>query len=316
MLDTFIPRPDIEAVRALAAELLQRRQGRVTAESIGELRRLALIDVKVAGGVEEREVPGDTDYDVPVRILRPAGKASAVLVTFHSSGWCIGAAVQDDELNAHLVERLGVATVAVDYRRAPEHPYPAGFQDALSVTKWVGSFGESEFGTEKIMLGGHSAGAHLASQVLIHLRDREPELLQRLVAVFLSYGAYDLGETPSMRNVKDNSLGITREFYDSIMEFAFPNTDRESRRDPSISPLYAELTGLPPALFSVGTLDPVLDDSLFMAARWDTAGNETSLDVWPGCVHGFVGRDRSTMPLYTDRVASWLSARLKRSRSA
>jgi len=310
MLDAFVPQPDAEAVKALAAELLDRRQGHLTPDGLAELRKAILTGVRVSDAAEERTISGEFGHDVPVRILRPASPAAAVLVSLHSSGWCIGAAIQDDELNTALVERLGIATVAVDYRLAPEHPYPAAFDDALSATKWVGEIGEAEFGTNRIMLCGHSAGAHLASQVIIHLRDKDPDLCHRLAAAFLSYGAYDLGETPSMRNMGDDSLVITRDFYDSVMEFAFPGVDREARRHPSISPLYADLTGLPPALFTACTLDPLFDDTLFMAARWDAAGNPTSLDVWPGCVHGFVGSDRSTLPLYIDRVASWLAARL------
>ena len=314
MTDSYTPKPDMASVQALAATLRQQRPGTVTLETLPQLRAAMLASYKAREGVEERVIPGIDGHDVPVRIIRPSGPATAVVVTNHSSGWVIGAALQDDALNSILVEKLGVATVSVDYRLAPEHPFPAAATDIWSVGAWLDDAGEKEFGTPNIIMGGHSAGAHLTAVWVIRARDERPDLLRRVNAVFLTYGAYDLGEAPSVRLMKDDSLIITREQYDSFQAFAFPGLDLEAKRDPAISPLYADLAGLPPALITVGSLDPLLDDSLFLAARWEAAGNDTALDAWPGCVHGFVDRDPGTAALYTERLTSWLGARIHRER--
>ncbi|MEC3977006.1 alpha/beta hydrolase [Amycolatopsis sp. H20-H5] len=86
--------------------------------------------------------------------------------------------------------------------------------------------------------------------------------------------------------------------------------DAEAQRDPAVSPLYADLTGLPPALFTVGGADPLLDDSQFMAARWQAAGNLAQLDVWPECAHGFTNSAPGTGRAAWGRIAGWLTARL------
>jgi acetyl esterase/lipase len=94
--------------------------------------------------------------------------------------------------------------------------------------------------------------------------------------------------TPSQRTAF-SAIGIPTDVLHQCYGNFLPGVDAEARRDPEYSPLYADLGGLPPALFTVGTLDPLLDDSLFMAARWKAAGNRAELAVYPESIHGFVG---------------------------
>jgi acetyl esterase/lipase len=105
--------------------------------------------------------------------------------------------------------------------------------------------------------------------------------------------------TPSQRLWGDRNLvlsaPIMRWFYDHFL----PGSDPEARRSPELSPLYADLAGLPPALFTVGTVDPLLDDSLFMHARWLQAGNRARLDVYPEGIHGF-----TLLPIGLARLAA------------
>jgi acetyl esterase/lipase len=103
----------------------------------------------------------------------------------------------------------------------------------------------------------------------------------------LVFGCYDLGMTPTQRTSHD-ALVIPYTILEQFFDYCLPGLDADQRRDPQHSPLYADLTGLPPALFTVGTLDPLLDDSLFMAARWRAADNEAHLAVYPESIHGFV----------------------------
>jgi acetyl esterase/lipase len=94
--------------------------------------------------------------------------------------------------------------------------------------------------------------------------------------------------TPSARSWGDRNLVISTPIMEWFNEMFLPGTTDEERRSPEVSPLYADLGGLPPALFSVGSLDPLLDDSLFMSARWRAAGNQATLQVYPESVHGFI----------------------------
>ena len=103
----------------------------------------------------------------------------------------------------------------------------------------------------------------------------------------LVFGAYDLGMTPSQRRWGDRNLILSTPIMEWFYDQFTPGLSPEERRDPAISPLYADLRSLPPARFSVGTLDPLLDDSLFMEARWRAAGNESELAIYPESVHGF-----------------------------
>lgn len=129
-----------------------------------------------------------------------------------------------------------------------------------------------------------SAGAHLAAVTLIRLRDRHG--LQPFAGANLVSGAFDLRFSPSARNWGDRLLVLNT----PILKFFADNFVPDERRaDPDVSRLLADLSGLPPALFTVGTEDPLLDDTLFMFDRWVAAGNPAELAIYPGGAHGFDG---------------------------
>ena len=150
---------------------------------------------------------------------------------------------------------------------------------------WLVEKARAEFDTERLLIGGESAGAHLCALTLLRLRDRHG-ITGAFRAANLVYGAYDLSGTPSARNWARNLI-LSREVLEWFGDNLLPGVDREARRDPEISPLYADLRDMPPALFQVGTLDPLLDDSLFMYERWRVAGNEARLEVYEEAIHGF-----------------------------
>jgi acetyl esterase/lipase len=182
-----------------------------------------------------------------------------------------------------LANRASAVVVSVGYRLAPEHPYPAGPDDCEAAALWLAEHAQREFGVERLAIGGESAGAHLSAVTLVRLRARHGATPFR--GANLVYGVYDLTFTPSVRNWGERYLILSTPIIHWFCDFFVP--DRARRGDPDVSPLYADLRGLPPALFSVGTLDPLLDDSLFMASRWVAAGNRAELAVYPGGVHGF-----------------------------
>jgi len=258
-----------------------------TPEGLDRLRNATLLPgQEPLDDTEVIAIPGPV-VDIPARIRRPSGAPTAVYLDIHGGGWCIGRASNADQTNAALAENLGLVTVSIDYRLAPEHPFPAGPDDCEAAAVWLCEHAASEFGTDRLVIGGGSAGAHLAALTLLRLRDHH-DLARRFLGANLVFGAFDLGMTPSQR-VSEDAVGIPRDVIAQLYAHFLPGVDPEARRDPAVSPLYADLADLPPALFTVGTLDPLLDDSLFMAARWEAAGNRSELAVFPESIHGFVG---------------------------
>lgn len=247
-------------------------------------------------------VPGPAG-DIPIRTFVPPGEVRAVYLHVHGGGWVLGSASQQDVLLWHLAQAAGVAVVSVDYRLAPEHPFPAGPDDCEAVALWlVHGEGRAVVGgdvelPDRFVIGGESAGAHLAMLTMLRLRDRHR--LTPFAGANLVFGAFDLSMTPSQLRWGDRNLILSTPIMAWFYDCFLPGTSVEERRSPEISPLYADLAGLPPAMFTVGALDPLLDDSLFLAARWEAAGLATELRVYPDAVHGFIA-----FPLAIGRLAN------------
>ena len=206
-----------------------------------------------------------------------------VYLHFHGGGWAQGASDLQDPRLERVARECEIAVISVDYRLAPEHPYPSGPDDAETAAVWLAHNAGAEFGTDRLVIGGESAGAHLSAVALLRLRDRHG-LVGAYSGANLMYGAYDLTLTPSVRAWGDRYVVLSEPYINWCLDMFVA---LEKRTDPDVSPLYADLTGLPPALFSVGTVDPLLDDTLFMHARWLAAGNESEIAVHPGLPHAF-----------------------------
>jgi acetyl esterase len=176
-----------------------------------------------------------------------------------------------------------LAVVSVDYRLAREHPHPAAHADCVAAIRWLAANGQRELGAARLIVAGESAGAHLAALALLALRDRGE--LEPVAAANLAYGVYDVSMTPSARRWGDERIVITTP---DLAFFAEQYAPRERHRDADVSPPYADLTALPPALFSCGTLDPLLDDTLFLAARCQAAGSKARLAIYPGAPREFL----------------------------
>ncbi|HJM75571.1 MAG TPA: alpha/beta hydrolase [Dehalococcoidia bacterium] len=245
---------------------------------------------------QERTIPGPGG-DIPLRVFTPE-RVDGVHLYIHGGGWVLGAADAQDERLWELATTANVAVVSVEYRLAPEHPYPAGPDDCEAAALWLRDNAQAELGSDRLTIGGGSAGGHLAAVTLLRLRDRFGDT--GFLAADLVFGVFDLSMTPSQKAGVESPVIPT-----ATMDWFYGHfvPDPVTRKDPDISPLYADLRGLPPALFTVGTYDPLLDDSLFMAQRWQVAGNVAEIEVYPGGVHGFVAfpiaigaeaRERST----------------------
>lgn len=225
--------------------------------------------------------------EIPLRVIPPEREATGVYLHIHGGGHVLGSAAEMDTLLAELADETGLCVVSVEYRLAPEHPFPAGPDDCEDAALWLAGEGARELDVpERFAIGGESAGAHLSALTLLRLRDRHG--LRPFAAANLVYGVFDLGGTPSqLLWGEERALVLSRRSMGWFTECFLPGTTRDERRAPEISPLYNDLSGMPPALFTVGTADPLLDDSLFMAARWQAAGSEAELRLYAEAAHGF-----------------------------
>jgi acetyl esterase/lipase len=220
-------------------------------------------------------------------VIAPEQTAVGAYLHIHGGGWALSAANLQDPLLAELADATGLCAVSVDYRLAPEHPYPAAPDDCEDAALWLLREGFEELGLPRVAtIGGDSAGGHLGAVTLLRLRDRHA-ITGAFAAANLIYGAFDLSMTPSQRLWGERNLILSTPILHHFGDMFLPGLGEEARRDPDISPLYADLRDLPPALFTVGTMDPLLDDSLFMHARWRAAGSRAELRTWPEAIHGF-----------------------------
>ena len=223
---------------------------------------------------------------IPLRIVAPQNPRGAYL-HIHGGGMVLGAADLQDPMLERVNEKAGLACVSVEYRLAPENPYPAAPDDCESAALWLADHTKTEFGSDVLAIGGESAGATLSAVTLLRMRDRHGFTGFR--AANLVYGAYDISMTPSQKQFGNRRLVLRTVDIERFMGAYLPGHLRAAPdlRDPDISPLYADVKGLPPALFTVGTRDALMDDSLFMYARYIAAGNRAELAVYPGGAHGF-----------------------------
>jgi acetyl esterase/lipase len=239
---------------------------------------------------------------IPVRVFRPNGDPSGVYLHFHGGGWALGATHHQDSRLERLMTATQQVVVSVDYRLAPEHPYPAGPDDCEAAAVAVIGSSQPRFGATAVTLGGESAGAHLAVTTALRLRDRHG--YRDLRAANLLYGIYDLRLTPSARHYGSRPQVLNTESMRWFIEQFVGSADVEH---PDVSPLMADLEGMPPAIFTVGTNDPLLDDTLFLHQRWRSAGHETLLQEFSDAPHAFDAFDVDISTVALDRVHAFLS---------
>ncbi len=234
---------------------------------------------------------------VAVRILAPeSGTARGVYLDIHGGGFYMGSAARGDAFNRRLADALGIAVVSVDYRLAPEHPWPAAPDDCETAALWLLEEAGTRFGTARLAIGGVSAGATLAMTTLLRLRDRGAA--EPVVGAALQFGTYDMsGQTPAGRLLAGQSF---------IQAYVGHVADRTN---PDISPVFGDLRGLPPALLVAGSLDILLEDNLVMAARLSAAGGEVDVRVYPESPHGFTLHPTAMASTALDDIESWLAER-------
>lgn len=240
---------------------------------------------EAVGSVTERSVPGP-EGDVPTRIYTPNGDGPhPALVFFHGGGWMLGGLETHDALCRALTNATGCVVVAIDYRLAPEHPFPAGLEDCYAATRWVASNAEAiGADPDTLIVAGDSAGATLAAGVGLLARDRNgPDIDYQVLAYpVTNYGF----ETASYA---ENAQGyfLTREdmkrFWDGYLRCELEGSH------PYASPLRARtLAALPPAFVLTCGFDPLRDDGRELVTRLSGAGVATTHVEYDHMIHGFL----------------------------
>jgi acetyl esterase len=235
--------------------------------------------------VEERSIPGP-DGEIALRLYYPAGEAPfPVLVYFHGGGWVIG------DLDTHhafchaLAKSSSCLVVAVDYRLAPEHRFPAAVEDAYAATRWIAeNTGLIQADPDRFAVCGDSAGGHLAAVVSMMARDRQGP---RVDLQILIYPITDFSfDTPSYEQNKAGYM-LTRDMMKWFWNHFI--VDEGQADDPYACPLRAKNFGnLPPALILTAEYDPLRDEGEAYGQKLQSAGVNVTLTRWPGMIHGFI----------------------------
>jgi acetyl esterase len=257
-----------------------------------EARKLAIESLKTAGGtpepvrsIENLRIPGP-DCEIPIRIYTPDAPAPRpALVYFHGGGWVVCDLDTHDVVCTAIAHRAGAVVIAVDYRLAPEHKFPAAVTDSYAATAWVASNAKRlGIDPKRISVGGDSAGGNLAAVVSLKSRDEDGPAIALQVMV---YPATDLSsfDTPSYQE-----FGESHYLTKSEMEWFRDHYLRsmEDARDPRASPLLTlDLSELPPALIITAECDPLRDEGEAYAKRLANDGVAVTYTCYPGMIHPF-----------------------------
>ena len=212
--------------------------------------------------------------------IAPGSDASRVLVFFHGGGYCSGSILSHRRLVTEAGRAAGIRTLAVGYRLAPEHPFPAAYEDAM--TSWRFLLGQG-YSPENIVVGGDSAGGGLTLALITRLRDAG-EALPACAWLISPWTDLTLsGETLATKDTIDPLIhkGYLNELADAYVPAGI------GRADPRVSPLYAHLKGLPPLLIQVGSAETLLADATRLAAAAGVADVAVTLEIWPHMIHAW-----------------------------
>jgi epsilon-lactone hydrolase len=265
---------EIDAVRALLSSKprpvgWQERRQRI--EEVGSVWPVAE-DIEFER-VDIDGVPGEWS-------IAPDSDASRVLLYFHGGGYCSGSILSHRRLVTEAGRAAKVRTLAIEYRLAPEHPFPAAFDDAFSAWRFLRTSG---IAAGHIAVGGDSAGGGLTLALINRLRDAGEQVPG---CAWLISPWTDLTLSGSTLVTKDAVDPIIHKAYLAELADAYLPPDMD-KRDPRVSPLFANLGGLPPTLIQVGACETLLEDSTRVARAAGAANIAVTLQVWPDMIHAF-----------------------------
>ena len=280
LVDAMAANPDAKAIQEQTPK--EARDGyRALASMFGPVPDVA--------AVEDRTLPGPA-REVPIRVYRPVGSGPfGVLVFYHGGGWMIGDLDTHDRECRLLCNGAGCLVVSVDYRLAPEHPFPAAVEDAFAALQWIGQ-NAADLGGDprRIAVGGDSAGGNLSAVMALLARDEGgPALCYQL----LVYPAVDARASDDYRSRVVNAEGpflTTAAMENFTGNYLGSGADETSREDFRMSPLLAQAhRGLPPALVVTAEFDPLRDEGEAYARALEAAQVPVSLSRYDGMPHVF-----------------------------
>jgi epsilon-lactone hydrolase len=210
----------------------------------------------------------------------PGSDAGRVLIYFHGGGYCSGSIRSHRRMVSEAGRAAGIRTLAVGYRLAPEHPFPAAFDDALAAWRFVRGQGVA---ATHVAIGGDSAGGGLTAALINSLRHAGEE---QPACAWLVSPWTDLTMSGSTLASKDAVDPLIHKPYLEELVGAYL-ADGAERKDPRVSPLYAALRGFPPTLIQVGSDETLLDDSIRFAAAAGAADVAVTLEIWPHMIHAW-----------------------------
>jgi epsilon-lactone hydrolase len=210
-------------------------------------------------------------------VFMPGASSERAIMYLHGGGYAIGSLQTHRGLMARVAHASGARTLGVDYRLAPEHPFPAAVDDSVLAYRWLLDQGIQP---SRIVVAGDSAGGGLTIATLVALRAANVPLPAAGVCFSPWVDLEGSGQTYESRASMDPVVS-----RDVIQQMAAMYLGDRDRRTPLAAPLYADLAGLPPILIQVGNAEVLLDDSNRLAAKAQAAGVKVTLDVWPDMVH-------------------------------
>ena len=265
---------EIEVIRTLLSSKPRPvgwRERRKRLDDVGSVWPVA-DDVKITS-VDVNGVPGEWS-------IVPGSDPSRVLMFFHGGGYCSGSILSHRRLVTEAGRAAGARTLAIAYRLAPEHPFPAAYDDVLTAWRFLR---DRNIPAAHIAIGGDSAGAGLALALIGRLHDAHEELPG---CAWLISPWTDLtmsGTTLSSKEAVDPL--IHKQYLIELADAYLPAG--MDRKDPRVSPLYADLKGFPPVLIQVGSAETLLDDATRFAAGAGAADVRVTLEIWPQMIHAW-----------------------------
>lgn len=274
-------------------------------EIVPELLELARSPIGAPPTREIAEVRDEViEHDglsVPVRVYRNDGEPTAVLLYFHGGGFILGSIGLMDNVARDLCHHTGAVVVSVEYRLAPEHPYPAGLDDCVAATRWAHAHA-AELGAagKPVFVSGESAGGNLSGAVALRLRDSDIPLAGQI----LVYPATNGSAHESASFYEFDGLVVSRKA--GQMYWAAYSGGRDLDADPCARLLSADVTGLPPALVVLAGCDVLRDDGRAYANLLREGGVEVEEVCYPGQPHGFVNFDLPAAADAHAAIGAWL----------